>query len=227
MQRRGASSDRRHCSAPTIHEERLFALLLLVDAFRREDEAGKRAIYDFYLANTQFINNWDLVDCLRRADRRRLAAGAEQKPADQAGAFQVTLGASHRHCRDARRFIRAGELGETFRIADILMRDAHDLIHKATGWMLREAGKRDVAALRSFSSTRHIRMPRTMLRYAIERLPEKERRQYVGNKATRVSYDGSTPTASRPARTRGKSAGRSTKSSVPRKSASLKRKPNP
>ena len=159
-----------------IHEERLFALLLLVDAFRREDEAGKRAIYDFYLANTQFINNWDLVD----ASAEHIVGGWLQERSKS----PLTRLARSRSLWERRiaivatlQFIRAGELGETFRIADMLMGDAHDLIHKATGWMLREAGKRDVAALRKYLSTRHVRMPRTMLRYAIERLPEKERRQ--------------------------------------------------
>jgi 3-methyladenine DNA glycosylase AlkD len=191
-----------------IHEERLFALLLLVDAFRREDEAERRAIYDFYLANTRFINNWDLVDAsaehivggwLQKRSRSLLTKLARSTSLwERRIAIVATL-----------QFIRAGELNETFRLADMLMGDAHDLIHKATGWMLREAGKRDVAALRSYLASRHARMPRTMLRYAIERLPEKERRLYVRQS------------------TRSRSAGRSMKSSVPRKSESVKRKPNP
>jgi 3-methyladenine DNA glycosylase AlkD len=76
-------------------------------------------------------------------------------------------------------FIKRGELDETFRIADLLLRDTHDLIHKAVGWMLRETGKRDGAALRGFLKERYRTMPRTMLRYAIERLPEPERRRYL------------------------------------------------
>ena len=209
-----------------IHEERLFALLLLVDAFRREDETGQRAIYDFYLANTRFINNWDLVDSSAehivggwlqdrpRATLTKLASSASLW--ERRIAIVATL-----------HFIRAGDLNDTFRIADMLMNDPQDLIHKATGWMLREAGKRDDAALRRFLATRHQKMPRTMLRYAIERFPEEDRRRYVGNRTARGRYDGSIAQARKLASTRGKSAGRSTKSSVPRKSASVKRKPKP
>ena len=209
-----------------IHEERLFALMLLVDAFHRADELGRRAIYDFYLANTRFISNWDLVDAsaehivggwLRNRSKATLSRLARSSSLwERRIAIIATL-----------EFIRAGELEETFRIADMLMNDRHDLIHKATGWMLREAGKRDVNALRRYLAARHTGMPRTMLRYAIERFPEHERRKYLDNRPARARYERSTATRSRPARTRGNSAGRSTKSSAPRKSASVKLKPNP
>ena len=212
--------------ASDIHEERLFALMLFVDAFRRADDAGRRAIYDFYLSNTRFINNWDLVDSSAdhivggwlwnrsTATLSRLARSSSLW--ERRIAIVATL-----------QFIRAGELQETFRIADMLINDRHDLIHKATGWMLREAGKRDVNALRRYLVTRHTRMPRTMLRYAIERLPEVERRRYVGNGSARGRYEPSAPAVSSSANTRGRSAGRSTKTSVPRKSASVKQKPKP
>ena len=161
-----------------IHEERLMALLLLVDAFKRGTDAQKRAIYDFYLANTRFINNWDLVDASAehivggwlfersRAPLRRLARSSLLW--DRRVAIVATF-----------HFIRRGDHDETFRIADLLMTDPHDLIHKATGWMLREVGKRDGAALRRYLGPRRARMPRTMLRYAIERFPERERKRYL------------------------------------------------
>jgi 3-methyladenine DNA glycosylase AlkD len=162
-----------------IHEERLFALLLLVDAFKRADQAGKRAIYDFYLSNTRFINNWDLVDASTEHivggwlfDRSKAPLTKLARSRDlweRRIAIVATL-----------QFIRRDQLDETFRIADLLMADEQDLIHKATGWMLREAGKRDGAALRRYLTRRHAKMPRTMLRYAIERFPEEERRRYLG-----------------------------------------------
>ena len=166
-----------------IHEERLLALLLLVDAFKRADEAGKRAIYDFYLSNTRSINNWDLVD----ASAEHIVGGwlFERSKAP------LTKLARSRDLWERRiaivatfHFIRRGELDETFRIADLLMADPQDLIHKATGWMLREAGKRDGAALRRYLRRRHDKMPRTMLRYAIERFPEVERRRYLEGSVT-------------------------------------------
>jgi 3-methyladenine DNA glycosylase AlkD len=161
-----------------IHEERALALLLLVDAFRRGDARERRRIYDFYLSHTEFINNWDLVDASAehivgawlqtrgRAPLRRLARSKsvwERRIA--------IVGTYH--------FIKRGEFEETFRIADLLLHDEHDLIHKAVGWMLREVGKRDGAAERAFLKARHGSMPRTMLRYAIERFPEEERIKYL------------------------------------------------
>jgi 3-methyladenine DNA glycosylase AlkD len=164
--------------ASPVHEERLLALLLLVEAFKRGTDPMKREIYRLYLANTQFINNWDLVDSSAaqiagawlstrsRAPLRRLARSSslwERRIAIIATLF----------------FIRQDDLDETFRIADLLLTDDHDLIHKAVGWMLREAGKRHPAAERDYLKTRYRRMPRTMLRYAIERFPEAERRRYL------------------------------------------------
>jgi 3-methyladenine DNA glycosylase AlkD len=161
-----------------IHEERALALLLLVDAFKRGDEIQQRAIYDFYLANTRFINNWDLVDASAEpivggwlADRSRTPLRQLARSAslwERRIAIVATL-----------HFIRHDDHEETFRIADLLLQDRHDLIHKATGWMLREVGKRDGAALRRYLGPRYARMPRTMLRYAIERFPEPERRRYI------------------------------------------------
>jgi 3-methyladenine DNA glycosylase AlkD len=161
-----------------VHEERLLALLLLVEMFRRGTEELKREIYRLYLANTKFINNWDLVDssaphivgawlfARSRAPLRRLARSSslwERRIAIIATQF----------------FIRNGDLEETFRIADLLLQDHHDLIHKAVGWMLREAGNRSPKAERGYLETRYPRMPRTMLRYAIEKFPEAERRRYL------------------------------------------------
>ena len=161
-----------------VHEERLLALLLLLETFRCGSDVSKREIYRLYLANTKFINNWDLVDSSAphivgawlftrsRAPLRRLARSSslwERRIAIIATQF----------------FIRNGDLDETFRIADLLLSDPHDLIHKAVGWMLREAGNRDPKAERAYLQTRYPRMPRTMLRYAIEKFPEAERRRYL------------------------------------------------
>ena len=164
--------------ASPVHEERMLALLLLVDRFARGDDTDRRNVYEAYLANTTYINNWDLVDVTAPAvvggylfDRSRapLTRLARSKSLWER---RIAIVATHF-------FIRHGELADTFRIADLLLDDTHDLIHKAVGWMLREAGKRDGAALRTFLATRHARMPRTMVRYAIERFPEAERRNYL------------------------------------------------
>ncbi len=161
-----------------IHEERVLALLLLVDAFKLADPPGRRRIYDLYLSHTSFINNWDLVDCSAphivgawladrgRAPLRRLA----RSPLlwDRRIAIISTL-----------YFIRRGEIDDTLEIAKLLLQDTEDLIHKAAGWALREAEKRDGAAVRKFLDAHVGVMPRTMLRYAIERFAEPERQSYL------------------------------------------------
>lgn len=163
--------------SPT-HEERLLALLLLVDAFQRGSEGERRNIYTLYLANTRFINNWDLVDSSAPqivggwlADRPRTPLTRLARSGsvwDRRIAILATL-----------TFIRQHDYADTFRIADMLLGDEHDLIHKATGWMLREVGNRDGGALRTYLRTRYPRMPRTMLRYAIEKFPEPERQRFL------------------------------------------------
>lgn len=161
-----------------IHEERLIGLLILVHRFRVGDDAEKKAVYDFYLRHADRADNWDLVDL--SADK---IVGAWLM--DRPKGVLVTLAKSSSLWR--RRiavvatfaFIRAGRLDETFRIADLLMRDGHDLIHKATGWMLRETGKRDKAALVAYLKPRYKAMPRTMLRYAIEKFSDAERKRYL------------------------------------------------
>jgi 3-methyladenine DNA glycosylase AlkD len=162
-----------------VHEDRLTALLLLVDAFNLRNDERRREIYDFYLANTGRINNWDLVDTSASQ-----IVGAWLRDRNKAPLTRLAKSALLWERRIAivatQDFIRQRRMEETFRIADLLLEDRHDLIHKATGWMLREAGKRDEAALRGYLDTRHTRMPRTMLRYAIERLPARERLAYLG-----------------------------------------------
>ena len=161
-----------------VHEERALALLLLVQAFQKSNDKGRRTIYEAYLAHTRDINNWDLVDAsagpivggwLAERSRAPLSRLARSTSLWER---RIAIVATHH-------FIRRGELDETFTIADLLLRDTHDLIHKAVGWMLREAGKRDGAVLRGFLVERYRSMPRTMLRYAIERFPDVERRRYL------------------------------------------------
>lgn len=160
------------------HEKRLLAVLLMANAYPKADEAGRQALYDAYLANTRFINNWDLVDSsapqvvgahLATRNRAPLAAlAASPLLWDRRIAIVSTL-----------HLIRAGDFGPTLDVAARLLGDRHDLIHKATGWMLREVGKRDQAALEGFLRRHLDAMPRTMLRYAIERFPEPLRLAYL------------------------------------------------
>jgi 3-methyladenine DNA glycosylase AlkD len=160
------------------HEARLLALLILVRAFTRGDVKTQKTIYDHYLGCTDRVNNWDLVDAsaehivgayLRQRSRRPLYRLARSASVWER---RVALLATFH-------YIKRGESGETLKLAELLLGDGHDLIHKAVGWMLREVGKRDPAALEAFLA-RHCRaMPRTMLRYAIERFPDARRRQYL------------------------------------------------
>jgi 3-methyladenine DNA glycosylase AlkD len=164
------------------HEARLLALLILVRAYQRATRAGdpvvRDEIYRLYLDSLARVDNWDLVDLSApgivgahllgssTAPLRRLARS--RSVWERRVAILATLAST-----------RAGDPGPTLEIADLLLDDPHHLIHKAVGWMLREVGNRDRARLEEFLGTRHQRMPRTMLRYALERLPQTVRARYL------------------------------------------------
>jgi 3-methyladenine DNA glycosylase AlkD len=159
------------------HEARLLALLILVRQYVRTPKA-RGTIYRLYLRNTHRVNNWDLVDLsagqivgahLAERDRATLHRLARSRSLWERRIAIIATGI----------YIRRGEFGPTLRIARLLLEDPHDLIHKAVGWMLREVGKRDREAEEAFLRRYAHRMPRTMLRYAIERFPERLRRRYL------------------------------------------------
>jgi 3-methyladenine DNA glycosylase AlkD len=160
------------------HEERLLALFILVERYRRGGEADRDSIFRAFLANTSRINNWDLVD--QSAGR---IVGAHTDPGE-IGVLERLAGSDNLWERRiammaTSHYIGQGVFGPTFRVASLLLTDPEDLIHKAVGWMLREVGKRDRAAEEAFLKGRYGKMPRTMLRYAIEKFPERRRRQYL------------------------------------------------
>lgn len=161
-----------------IHEQRLVALLILTYQFKKAEGVRQEAIYRFYMDHTQWINNWDLVDLsapkivgayLIKEDRQPLYHLARSKVLwERRIAIISTM-----------YFIHQGHFEDALNIAALLLHDPHDLIHKAVGWMLREVGKRDQGVLETFLSDKYQGMPRTMLRYAIERLPEGRRQDYL------------------------------------------------
>ena len=170
--------DLEECIASEYHEVRLAALLALVEIFSHNKSQQQDCI-DFYLSHTNRINNWDLVDLscypllgvwLLDKDRKLLYDLAR----DGKTLWEQRIGMV-----STMTFIRHGQLQDTFAIADILLHHPHDLIHKAVGWLLREAGKRDKEALVEYLEPRYPGMPRTMLRYAIEKFPEAERQTYL------------------------------------------------
>ena len=164
--------------ASEVHEHRFVALAILRHRFERGDAAEREEIADLYLRHRAGVNNWDLVDASAPyllADRVREAPRelldpllASQVVWDRRIAMLATFS-----------LIKAGEFEETVRAAAALLDDDHDLMHKATGWMLREVGKRDVEVLRNFLAEHAAEMPRTALRYSIERLPESERQRWL------------------------------------------------
>jgi 3-methyladenine DNA glycosylase AlkD len=172
-------SDIHRLLSSKIHEHRLVALLILVDKYQKADQGGKEEIADFYLKHTKHINNWDLVDLsapnipgdyLLDKDRSVLYRLARSGNLWERRISVISTLA----------FIRNSDFGDTLGIAGILVKDDHDLIHKAVGWMLREVGKRDLRTEEDFLNRHYRRMPRTMLRYAIERFEEKKRRFFLG-----------------------------------------------
>jgi 3-methyladenine DNA glycosylase AlkD len=163
-----------------IHEYRLTALLILTYQFEKADEAKKKSIYDFYLAHTKYINNWDLVDLSSHEivggwlvthldEKKILLKLAKSKDLWEKRIAMISCFA----------FLRKNEFNEILTIAEMLLHDTHDLIHKAVGWGLREVGKRDLAAEETFLKKHYKTMPRTMLRYAIEKLPQSKRKFYL------------------------------------------------
>ncbi len=168
-----------------IHEERLLSLLILVEQFKKskKNNLEKRKIFEFYLANSEKVNNWDLVDLsapnivgefLFNDDKSILKQLAGSNNIWQRRISIISTYA----------FIKRKKFGETLLIADILLNDTHDLIHKAVGWMLREVGKRNIETLEIFLKERYKQMPRTMLRYAIEKFPEEKRKAYLKGEIT-------------------------------------------
>jgi 3-methyladenine DNA glycosylase AlkD len=164
--------------ASPFHEARLLALLLLVRGFTRGDEEARKAIYRLYLAKTAHVNNWDLVDCSAAPIVGGYLADRSRKPLHVL-ARSVSLWERRIAIVATLHFIRRGDFTDTLKVAGLLLADTEDLLHKAVGWMLREVGKRDTATLEGFLAGHYRQMPRTMLRYAIERLPEPRRRQYL------------------------------------------------
>lgn len=163
-----------------IHEERMCALRILLVQYKRAKKDGlkKRQIFEFYLKNTDNINNWDLVDVsapsivgdfLQKEGTEFLK---EMAKSNSIWEKRIAIVSTYT-------FIRNRSFGDTLAIADILLKDEHDLIHKAVGWMLREVGKRNKNVLEIFLSTRYKEMPRTMLRYAIEKFNKEERQRYL------------------------------------------------
>lgn len=161
-----------------FHEDRALVLLVLVLRFEKGGEPERRAIYELYVGKLARVNNWDLVDSsadhivggwLAKRSRAPLAAWARSAVLWER---RVAIIATYQ-------YIREGEFDATLRIARLLLHDQEDLIHKAVGWMLREVGNRDLEVEEAFLRRHYKKMPRTMLRYAIERFPERQRRAYL------------------------------------------------
>lgn len=161
------------------HECRLCALLILVERYKKADQKEKKTVYDFYLSQSKYVNNWDLVDLssryivgeylLDKEDRTILYQLAESECMwDQRIAVTSTY-----------TFIKNRDYKDIIALSEKLMHHPHDLMHKAIGWMLREMGKMDIQPLYDFLDKHHKQMPRTMLRYSIEKLEPEERAHYM------------------------------------------------
>lgn len=160
------------------HEARLLALFILVKRFEKGDDVLRKTIYKLYLANTAYINNWDLVDSSAPQIVGGYLYGRERTVLfDLAGSDSLW---ERRIAMMATFFfIRQGEFADALAIAERLLHDTHDLIHKAVGWMLREIGNIDREVEERFLKEHYKTMPRTMLRYAIEKFPEDRRQKYL------------------------------------------------
>lgn len=165
------------------HEDRLLALFILVEKYRKGEETVRNQIFRLYLKNTKYINNWDLIDLsaehiigphLEKGDKSLLTKLAKSNSLWERRI--AVLSTFH--------FIKDKKFNQTLKIAAILLKDKEDLIHKAVGWMLREIGKRDLSVEEEFLKKNYKKMPRTMLRYAIEKFPENKRKAYLLGKVS-------------------------------------------
>ena len=166
-----------------IHEERLVALLMLISKFKKakKDKLKQRQIFEFYLKNTANINNWDLVDL----SAPKIVGGflsIENNGILRELAKSSNLWERRIAIVSTFEFIRKRNFGEAISIADILINDEQDLIQKAVGWMLKEIGKKNIGVLEIFLNSKYKTMPRTMLRYSIEKFPEEIRKKYLKGK---------------------------------------------
>ncbi len=161
-----------------VHEHRLIAILILVSKFKKSSESNKEEIFNFYLKNTKHINNWDLVDLSASSIVGEFLFEKDKKilynlvNSENLWEKRISIIATFT-------FIRKNEFQDTLAISEILLQDKHDLIHKAVGWMLRELGKRNLELLKKFLKEHYNQIPRTTLRYAIERFPEEERKKWL------------------------------------------------
>jgi 3-methyladenine DNA glycosylase AlkD len=164
-----------------IHEERLCALLILVDKFEKGNDLEKDKVFEFYIKNAKQANNWDLVDL---SAPKIVGEYLLDKSKDILYKFAVSKNLWEKRISiiSTFTFIKNHKYNDTFKIAEILMNDKHDLIHKAVGWMLREVGERSLKDEEKFLKKYRGKIPRTMLRYAIEKFPEDKRRFYLKRK---------------------------------------------
>jgi len=162
-----------------IHEHRLTALFILTEQFNKGDEEARQRIVDLYLSNAAYVNNWDLVDS---SAHKILGEWLVDKPREVLYEMAESDSLWERRISviSTFAFINRGDLADALALAKALIDDGHDLIHKASGWVLREVGKKDQSALETFLLEHYEKMPRTMLRYAIERLPKERRSFYMG-----------------------------------------------
>ena len=169
-----------------VHEERLIGLLILVNQYKKSDEAQREKIFKFYISSAKRINNWDLVDL---SAPQILGAFLVDKDKDILFKFAHSKNLWEKRIAvlSTFSFIKINRFDTALQISEILLNDDHDLIHKAVGWMLREIGKRDLNTEEKFLKKYYNKMPRTMLRYAIEKFPEAKRQKYLKEKF-KISY---------------------------------------
>lgn len=162
-----------------IHEHRMIALFILIERYKKADEKEKKEIFEFYLRNTKNINNWDLVDL---SAPNIIGGYLRKRPKDVLYELAKSENLWERRIAiiSTFAFIKENKFTDAIKIAEILVNNKHDLIHKAVGWMLREIGKKNQNIEEEFLKKNYKEMPRTMLRYSIERFDEEKRRFYMG-----------------------------------------------